>query len=146
MAPRDISRLPVVARDDPQRLVGVVRRNDIVRAHEIGAMRREEARRRADSMVSLNNAQAVFVDIPLAHGAVSVGKTIAELHLPRQAVMVSIRRGEQLLIARGDTQLQDGDVVTALCETDCVEEIEMALNSVEAPREPGSAPGREEEA
>ena len=32
MSPRDISRLPVVARDDPHHLVGVVRRNDIVHA------------------------------------------------------------------------------------------------------------------
>lgn len=48
MAPRDLSRLPVVSREDPRWLVRVVRRNDIVRAYEVGALRREEARRMAE--------------------------------------------------------------------------------------------------
>ena len=44
MAPRDISRLPVVSRENPRKLVGMVRRNDIVRAYEVGATRQEEGR------------------------------------------------------------------------------------------------------
>ena len=50
MAPRDLWGLPVVAREDPHRLLGMVRRSDIVRAYEVGALRREEARYRAEQM------------------------------------------------------------------------------------------------
>ena len=45
MGPRDISRLPVVSRDDPRRLLGVIRRNDLVRAYNLALVRR---RRRDD--------------------------------------------------------------------------------------------------
>ncbi len=140
MAPRDISRLPVVARDDPTRLLGVVRRNDVVRAHEVGAMRREEARRRAETMATVSDTKAVFLDIPLVLEARSIGKTIDELHLPREAVLVSIRRGDELVIPHGDTQLAAGDVVTALCEKDCVEKVKAELNQVEQAEEQVAAP------
>jgi CIC family chloride channel protein len=35
MGPGDLSRLPVVLREDPTRLVGVLRRNDLVRAYNL---------------------------------------------------------------------------------------------------------------
>lgn len=131
MAPRDLSRMPVVARDDPRRLVGVVRRNDIVRAYEVGAMRREEARRRAETMRAISDTRAEFVDVPLAPDSIAVGKAVAELDLPRAAVLVSIRRGHELVIPHGDTRLQAGDIVTALCEREYIGQIKAVLNPLE---------------
>jgi CIC family chloride channel protein len=126
MAPRDLSRLPVVSRDDPRRLVGMVRRNDIVRAYEVGVVRREETRRRA-AVTPGASSQAEFFDLALTAGSPAVGKTVAELRLPREAVLVSIRRGHELLIPRGDTALREGDVVTALCEHAHLQEARAAL-------------------
>lgn len=128
MAPRDLSRLPVVAREDPCRLLGVVRRNDIVRAYEVGALRREEARHHAERTRAVSDARAEFVDVPLAADSPAIGKTVAELGLPRAAVLVSVRRGRDLLIPRGDTRLQVGDVVTALCEREYAEQVRIMLN------------------
>jgi len=116
MAPGDLSRLPVVSRDDPRRLVGVVRRNSIVQAHEMGVARRDEARRRAAENQLVSDGLAEFVDIPIPPGSDAAGKTVAELKLPRTAILVSIRRDHQLLIPHGDARLQVGDVVTALCK------------------------------
>jgi CIC family chloride channel protein len=127
MAPRDLSRLPVVARDNPRRLLGVVRRNDIVRAYEVGVMRREEARRRAETAQAVSDTQAEFVDVPLGLNSTAVGRTVVELKLPRQAVLVSIRRGRELVIPHGDTRLQAGDVVTALCEPECAQKVRDSL-------------------
>jgi CIC family chloride channel protein len=45
MGPRDISRLPVVSREDPRRLLGVIRRNDLVRAYNLALARRRRAER-----------------------------------------------------------------------------------------------------
>ncbi|NIM45852.1 MAG: CBS domain-containing protein [Nitrososphaeria archaeon] len=36
---RDIGRLPVVDREDPNRLIGIISRSDIIRAFEIGKER-----------------------------------------------------------------------------------------------------------
>jgi len=131
MAPRDISRLPVVARENPRRLIGLVRRNDIVRAYEFGVLRREEARRRASMHKEVGVSQAEFIDVALTNEASANGKTIATLQLPREAVLVSIRRGNQLIIPHGDTQLQAGDVITALCEQECSEAVKSVLNRPE---------------
>jgi CIC family chloride channel protein len=131
MVPRDLSRLPVITRDDPHHLVGVVRRNDIVRAYELGVLRREEARHRADANQALSHSRAEFLDVRLPAESHAVGLTIAELKLPRSAVLVSIRRGRELVIPHGDTRLAPGDVVTALCEREWVHEIETELTRVE---------------
>lgn len=128
MAPRDISRLPVVARDNPRQLVGVVRRNDIVRAYEIGALRREEARQRVDQLRAVSDARTRFVEITLKPDADAAGKTVADIDLPQAAVLVSIRRGRELLIPRGNTQLLAGDMVTLLCEREHIQEVETLLN------------------
>jgi CIC family chloride channel protein len=127
MAPRDLSRLPVVARENPRRLLGVVRRNDIVRAYELGALRREEARYRAEQTRAVRHARVLFVEVTLAPDSWVVQKVVAELGLPRGAVLVSIQRGRDMLIPRGDTQLKAGDVVTALCERECAEEVRTRL-------------------
>ena len=42
MAPRDLSRLPVVDRNNEQKLLGVVRRRDLFKAYQIGLMKRQE--------------------------------------------------------------------------------------------------------
>jgi CIC family chloride channel protein len=116
MAPRDLSRLPVVGRDDPRHLLGVIRRNDIVHAYEMGVMRREEARQRADAVRAVNHSRAEFVEVRIPSESHAANHTVAELNLPRASVLVSIRRGRELVIPRGDTRVECGDVVTALCE------------------------------
>jgi Trk K+ transport system NAD-binding subunit len=55
------------------------------------------------------------------------GKTIAELGIPRAAVLVSIQRGDEIIIPRGDTVLHEGDVVTTLCERETLTAIKELL-------------------
>ena len=131
MAPRDLSRLPVVDRDDPKKLLGVVRRNDIVRAYEVGALRRDESRQRAERTQAVGDARAEFVDVILPAGSALAGKSVAELGLPRSVVLVSIRRGRELVIPHGDTRLQIGDAITALCERDHVAQVRETLSQVQ---------------
>ena len=117
----------MVGRDNPRRLLGVVRRNDIVRAYEVGALRREEARQRAEMNSKIRDTRAAFIDVPQAASGAAPGKTVAELHLPRAAVLVYLRRGNDLVIPRGNTQLQCGDLVTALCERESIEAVQSEL-------------------
>jgi len=76
-----------------------------------------------------------FLDVTIPAQSQSAGKTVAEIGLPRGAVLVSIRRGDTTYIPRGDTQLLPGDVVTTLCLRDCVSEIENLLLSPANPLE-----------
>jgi CIC family chloride channel protein len=131
MAPRDLSRMPVIARDNPRHLLGVIRRNDIVRAYDVGVLRREEARSRSEAIQAVDHPKAMFVEVSIASGSPVVGLTVAKLNLPRAAVLVSIRRGHELVIPHGDTQLKAGDVVTALCEQEWAGRVRERLTSVE---------------
>jgi Trk K+ transport system NAD-binding subunit len=63
-----------------------------------------------------------------------VGKAIAELDLPRSAVFVSIRRDDEVIIPRGDTLLETGDVVTTLCERESVATVRKLLVSRTPPK------------
>ena len=127
MAPRDLSRMPVVARDDPRHLLGVIRRNDIVRAYEVGVLRREEARQRAEAVSTVDHSRAEFVEVRIQAESNSANQTVAELNLPRSAVLVSIRRGRELVIPHGDTRIESGDVITALCQRDCADDVRAEL-------------------
>jgi Trk K+ transport system NAD-binding subunit len=44
-------------------------------------------------------------------------------------VLVSIQRGEEIIIPRGDTILRVGDVVTTLCERDTIATLKHMLLS-----------------
>jgi ribosomal protein L19E len=68
-----------------------------------------------------------FLELTLSDDSAAVGKTIAELAIPRDAVLVSIQRGEETIIPRGDTALHVGDVVTTLCEHDTIFTVKQIL-------------------
>ena len=80
-----------------------------------------------------------FVEVTLAPESHAADKTVAELSLPRAAVLVSVRRGRDLIIPRGDTRLQAGDGVTVLCENAHVEEVTNLLRATAASSGNGGA-------
>jgi NhaP-type Na+/H+ or K+/H+ antiporter len=73
-----------------------------------------------------------FVEITIPDGAEAARKTIANLGLPRAAVLVSIRRGVEMIIPRGDTELRNGDVVTLLCENEAIQAAREILVRMDA--------------
>jgi CPA1 family monovalent cation:H+ antiporter len=68
-----------------------------------------------------------FLEIAIPDDSSAIGKTIAELGIPRTAVLVSIQRGDETIIPRGDTILHAGDVVTSLCERETIALIKHLL-------------------
>jgi CIC family chloride channel protein len=112
---RDVGRLPVVSREDPRKLVGVVRRRDVIRAYNMALARRAEIQHRARQIQLRNLDGAEFVAVTLKEGDAAVGKKVAEIaySMPQDCVLVSIRRGKNLVIPHGNTVFQPGDRVTA---------------------------------
>ena len=80
------------------------------------------------------NAPTQFVEVTLRPDSHAVGKAIAVLNLPRAAVFVSIRREDEIIIPRGDTLLEAGDVVTTLCERESVAAVRKLLVSRTTPK------------
>ncbi|MBN1887875.1 MAG: chloride channel protein [Thermoflexales bacterium] len=120
MAPRDLSRLPVVANDDPRHLLGVVRRSDIVRAYD-AALAQRAARRHRVQQVQLGarvaEADSLSVEeATVEAGAPCIGKRMSEIAWPRECIIATLRRGRQVLFPHGDTALQAGDVLVYVAE------------------------------
>jgi Trk K+ transport system NAD-binding subunit len=70
-----------------------------------------------------------FLEVTVPPNARVARKSISELRLPRSAVLVSILRGDEVIIPRGDTRLRPGDIVTILSESNSAEAIREFLQS-----------------
>jgi CIC family chloride channel protein len=111
---KDVGRIPVVDRHQPRRLLGVVRRNDIVSAYSHALIDKHQrdhhlARLRMEAATGTE-----LVEIVLNASDASVGKQLKDLSLPSDYVIVSIRRGRRVIVPRGNTLLLPDDRVIAL--------------------------------
>lgn len=115
LAVRDVNKLPVVSRQEPRRVVGVIRRRDIIKAYNIAVSRRMRHPGAPTSVRLTANDQAEFLEVELPAGSPALGRTLASLsgELPHDCVIVAMRRHGSLLIPHGDTRLREGDQVTA---------------------------------
>jgi CIC family chloride channel protein len=112
MAPRDLSRLPVVARSNPRRLLGLIRRGDLGRAYNVGIMQRAERQRRVDQLRTGPIADSEVVEFEIAAHAPVVGQMVHETQIPEGCLVVAIHRDQQLIVPHGPTELAAGDRVT----------------------------------
>jgi CIC family chloride channel protein len=113
LSARGLGLLPVVSRQHPDQLLGQVRRNSIVRAYDLALARRSEIELRADRLRERTSG-GDFVEFCLEPGSAAVGESLKTLgkRLPPGCVLVSIKRGERVIIPHGDTQFQGDDRVT----------------------------------
>ncbi len=131
MAPRDLSRLPVVARQNPKKLIGVLRRRNIIRAYEIGLMRRGFAMGNLPG-APLGTSTGKFL---VGRQSPLIGKSLAELNLPSAFLVIHIERDGNAILPHGDTVLRDGDAITILaCDGD-VEQLEKFWHQLIAEEE-----------
>ncbi len=105
MGIRDVGRIPVVAHDNPQRLVGLVRRSDIIRAYQLGILRKAELQRERERLQLGRLDHTKFVNLTLPPGSPVVGKRIADVSWPPDCVVVAIERGREVIIPHGQTVL-----------------------------------------
>jgi len=118
---RDVGRLPVVDRLDHGRLLGVLRRGDIVTAYSKAALQHADHLARIERTKQVQTPGAEFVEVDLPPGAEAVGKRIKQLDLPHDCLLISVRRGARTVIPHGDTLLEPNDRVLALCRPEDTE-------------------------
>jgi CIC family chloride channel protein len=116
---RDVGRLPVVDRQNPRRLVGLIRRSDIVRAYRVGISRRLDLQERADKLRLGRLTGTEFIEIRVEPGSPQAGRQVRELPLPQECLLTTARRGDKVILLHGDTRIQEGDHLVALADSDC---------------------------
>jgi CBS domain-containing protein len=113
MAVLGVGRLPVVAEDDPERLVGVFRREEAVRAYHEALTANTDIELHRARLAQRTDPGAGFYEFRIPPGSMADGRSIREVAWPEGSTLVSIRRGRQVEVPTGDTVLESGDVVTA---------------------------------
>lgn len=133
MSKRDVGRLPVVARDDPHHLLGVLRRSDVIHAYDVALTRRTSQRHRQQAvrLDDLTPSRVDVLDVEVSPGSIVAGRKMSEIPFPRECVVASVRRRQQVFIPRGNTVLKAGDVLVVVAEGEAREQvIELCKNQV----------------
>jgi CIC family chloride channel protein len=131
MAPRDLARLPVVDRDGSGTLLGVISRSDILRAYDVGIVRKQRGQIVEDQLSLRNLKENGFVEFVLKEDDNCNRAKVMDLPLPETVNLVSIKRGSKIIIPRGHTRLQSGDIITVFGKLNDVNNLKDLLNTCE---------------
>ncbi len=129
MAALGVGRLPVVDEDDPHRLVAMFRREDAVAAYHLAlgsAARRDRMPERA-SRPSIDGTG--FFDFEILPDSPAKERRIREIPWPEGCLVVSVHRGNQLLVASGDLTIEAGDALTIFGDQQAQKRLRERLGS-----------------
>lgn len=114
--------LPVVERDNPRVPRGILRRSDVTNAY-VDAIERRQIYRRRRNLRAAVNEDVRYLDYRVREHSAADGRTLKELPLTEDAVVVSVRHDGRTVIPRGHTLLEEGDRVTVIATADAVESV-----------------------
>ncbi|GAB4481020.1 MAG: hypothetical protein Kow00124_28320 [Anaerolineae bacterium] len=140
---RGLGHLPVVSRDHPDRLVGMIGRADIIRAYNIALARRAEIQHRARRMELRNIDGTEFIEVSVAEDDRAVGMELRELAacLPDECVLISVRRDGRIFVPHGDTVFRPGDQITIFLRSQDKQALQACLSGPQGSRsEPRGVP------
>lgn len=144
MTDNDVRQLPVVARWDERRLIGMISQRDVLKQVARRAPRRQG--RRPPPVRRLIGATQI--EMTVDHDSVLVGRELAEIPLPGGAVVTIIHRAGAVMIPRGPVVLESGDQLTILAEPTAEAAVRRLLSEVVQTSEipgsdwPGGSPRR----
>jgi trk system potassium uptake protein TrkA len=81
------------------------------------------------TLLKLHGGQYSLVERVVDPSSPAAGKTVKEINLPLECVLVAILRKDQLLLPRGDTSLLSGDKVVAIAHTSYLDHLADILGS-----------------
>ena len=83
-------------------------------------------------VASLNKSRGQICSVTLGENSVLHGKSVREVVFPKGALLISIVRNNKLIIPGGDTVLQAGDEIIAVCEERAQKALIRLMNSTHA--------------
>ena len=111
----DVHQIPVVAKDDPKKVVGVLRRREILWA--FGEMASENRKLLDRTKVVLpadhRDSAKAEIEIRTEHRKLAM-KPLRKIDIPEDFLCILLRRADRSLIPRGSTVLEPGDVLTVV--------------------------------
>ena len=112
MASLGLGRLPVVAADDPRKVLGMFRRESVVTAYHCALGTATGRHLYRDRVRLRTQPGSAFFESEVHSGSSIAGQVVRDVAWPEDATIVSILRGSLVLIPRGSTTIEVGDVLT----------------------------------
>lgn len=126
---RDLGRLPVVASDNSRKVIGLLRRRDLLRSYDLALKNKlEGAYKTGQAKLAVYSGTHIF-EVRVEEKSIIDGQLIKEVSWPQNNLVASIRRGGQAIIPRGDTQLHGGDLLTVITTPECESELKRLAGS-----------------
>ena len=116
---RAVHQIPVVEDDDPQKVAGVLRRNELLWAYkELADEHQRLLERTGDEEISARS-ESVQMEVQVREGQENLClKRIRDVSLPKATLIVLLRRGDRAVVPKGDTRVEPGDVLVFLTTRD----------------------------
>jgi CIC family chloride channel protein len=125
MGTHDIGHMPVIDSEDPRTLVGWLGRSDLIKSYEIALARRAAARHRLHQsrLGAFSGENVRVLEIPVQAGAPCDGKAVKEIAWPANCLVTSLRRGQNVIIPKGETILRAGSILVVVVAGDIDEQV-----------------------
>ena len=127
MSSNNIGRLPVVEKEGSRKMVGVIRRENIIKAYDRAITKKAKMQQSTETLRLGKLDDAGFININIPANSRVIGKRVSEIKLPGHCVIVSLRRGRKLNVVNGYTILKNGDQLTIFAEESCVDQVQKSL-------------------
>ncbi len=113
MASYNIGRMPVVDPNDRRKAIGFVRQSSLAKAYyqALKRQRQVEIDEKTRRLRELTGQEILEVRVRDNHPF--AGKTLRDIGLPKESIIVAIRRQGKTVFPHGDTRLEPGDTVVA---------------------------------
>jgi CIC family chloride channel protein len=112
---RAVHQIPVVEIDDPGAVAGVLRRNELLWAYKELADEHQRLLDKTGDDKIPSHADSVQMEVQVQEGQEALClKRIREISLPRNTLIVLLRRGDRAVVPKGDTRVEPGDVLVFL--------------------------------
>ncbi|MGI8549967.1 MAG: chloride channel protein [Dehalococcoidia bacterium] len=107
-----LRQLPVVEEQAGKRVpVGLLQRSDVLAAYLRGRDRQALIARRANTLASAHPTDVITVEVLVGPTDAAAGRSLAELQLPRDAIVTAVLRDGTVLIPHGQLTVEPGDRV-----------------------------------
>lgn len=132
MASLGVGRLPVVSSLDPKDVVGIFRRESVVKAYDSAlSMTKGRELYRERSRIR-NQPGADFFEVVVPEGSTVANATVADISWPEHSVLVSVQRGASVMVPHGKTTIRAGDTVIAFGTPNAHEALRTLVAEVKA--------------
>ncbi|VAW06521.1 hypothetical protein MNBD_ACTINO01-462, partial [hydrothermal vent metagenome] len=103
-------------RTDPTRIEAMFRREDAIAAYHFALGSAARTDHLPQRVATRTTKSTRYLDFEIPPGSVADGRSIREVQWPEGCIVVSVHRGNELLVASGDVELHAGDALTVFCD------------------------------